>query len=154
MHPTFVSDATAADVRHTIAALASAAPGSAVSATGERLTALMADQRLSILDHHFWTSPLAFWELPAELRSALASSQLIVSKGDANYRRLLGDRHWPFTTPFEAIMAYAPAPVLALRSLKSELAAGLQPGQIDELNDNERDWMVNGRWGLIQFVRP
>ncbi|UCC50900.1 MAG: DUF89 family protein, partial [Anaerolineaceae bacterium] len=82
-----------------------------------------------------------------------SQSHLIISKGDANYRRLLGDRHWPYTTSFQAIMAYTPAPLLALRALKAEVAAGLSPEQIARLNKEDEEWMVNGRWGVIQFVQ-
>jgi hypothetical protein len=86
------------------------------------------------------------------MRQALAESNLLIFKGDANYRRLLGDRHWPYTTPFAAIVHNPPAPVLALRTLKAELAAGLQREQISRLDRREPEWMVNGRWGVIQFA--
>jgi hypothetical protein len=92
------------------------------------------------------------WQMPDDLGDDLAQSHLIIAKGDANYRRLLGDRHWPFTTPFAAIVSYLPAPLLALRSLKSELAAGLSEPQIAWLNEEDEQWLVNGRWGVIQFV--
>ena len=41
------------------------------------------------------------WAQPASLRSDLKqNSALVVVKGDANYRRMLGDRPWPFDAPF------------------------------------------------------
>lgn len=152
-HPTFVSDALAADVAETVAFL-DAGEAAAVQALGARLTEHLRNGRLLLRDHPFWTSPLAFWEMPGDVRADLAQSHLIISKGDANYRRLLGDRHWPYTTPFEAIMAYTPAPLVALRTLKAELAAGLTPAQITRLDAADPQWMVNGRWGVIQFARP
>jgi hypothetical protein len=82
----------------------------------------------------------------------MARADLLISKGDANYRRLLGDRHWPFTIPFEEVMAYVPTRLLALRTLKAEVAAGLSQNQVDRLNETDPDWLVNGRWGLIQFA--
>jgi len=84
--------------------------------------------------------------------SELARTDLLISKGDANYRRLLGDRAWPFTTPFAEVVSYLPAPLLALRTAKSEVAAGLTQAQIDALNDDDPDWLVNGRWGVAQFA--
>ncbi len=152
MHPTFVSDAMKKDVRHTINVLR-ATDEPAVAAFGQRLSRGLADGRLILHDHPFWTSPLALWEMPQDLRQDLSQSNLIISKGDANYRRLLGDRHWPYTTSFQDIMAYTPAPLLALRSLKAEVAAGIQQEQITRLNEEDPDWMVNGRWGVIQFAR-
>ena len=152
MHPTFVSDAMKGDVNNTADFLAKA-NNTAVSAFGQRLMNDLASGRLILRDHQFWTSPLAFWELPQDLRQDLEQSSLIICKGDANYRRLLGDRHWPYTTSFQDILAYTPAPLLALRSLKAEVAAGLTQEQITRLNNDDPQWMVNGRWGVIQFAR-
>jgi len=90
--------------------------------------------------------------MPASLRRKLSEADLLISKGDANYRRLLGDRHWPFTTPFDDIVGYLPAPLLALRTFKSEVAAGLHPEQVADLDKNDPDWLINGKWGVIQFV--
>ncbi len=151
MHPTFVSDAMIVDVQDTVRFLAAEENGATV-AFGERLLSYLADSRLCLHDHHFWTSPFPFWQMPDDLRQDLSQSQLIISKGDANYRRLLGDRLWPYTSSFQAIMAYTPAPLLALRALKAELAAGLSAEQIDRLDVEDPEWLVNGRWGVIQFV--
>ncbi len=92
--------------------------------------------------------------MPGPLRENLALSSLIIVKGDANYRRLLGDRHWPYSTPFVDVLSYTPAPLLALRTLKAEVASGLPPDRILELAQAEPDWMTNGKWGVIQFVVP
>jgi hypothetical protein len=80
----------------------------------------------------------------------LAQSSLVISKGDAHYRRLLGDRHWPFETDFRKIMAYYPTPLVALRTLKSELVAGLKTGQAEAVAHQDPEWLLNGRWGMIQ----
>jgi uncharacterized protein with ATP-grasp and redox domains len=150
-HPTFVSDATKLDVAQTIPFLLSDGD-SEVEAMAAQLKGWWDSGRLQLHDHPFWTSPLPMWELPGDLGDELARSHLIIAKGDANYRRLLGDRQWPFTTPFAAIVNYMPAPLLALRALKSELAAGLREEQIAWLNGEDGQWLVNGRWGVIQFV--
>ena len=89
--------------------------------------------------------------MPDSLRHDLARSSLIISKGDANYRRLLGDLHWPYTTPFADIVCYSPASLLALRALKSEVAAGLKHDQVDQLDELDSEWLTTGRWGVIQF---
>jgi hypothetical protein len=49
-------------------------------------------------------------------------------------------------------MSYTPAPLLALRTLKAEVAAGLTKAQVAWLDEEDARWMVNGRWGVIQFV--
>nr|WP_272506570.1 damage-control phosphatase ARMT1 family protein [Salinibacter ruber] len=150
-HPTFVSDATVDDVHATLATLADA-DEAAVRALVGRLHGALAAGRLRLRDGWVWTSPLRARELPAPVRAEMARSDLLISKGDANYRRLLGDRQWAFTTPFAEASAPLPVPVLALRTHKSEVAAGLSAAQVDRLDDEEPDWAVNGEWGVMQFA--
>jgi uncharacterized protein with ATP-grasp and redox domains len=152
-HPTFVSDATIRDVHDTLEVLATDEDGE-VRSLAHRLQDHIAQGRLLCREDLFWTAPLVFWEMPEELRSELAKSRLILSKGDANYRRCLGDRKWPFTTSFQDIVCYFPAPFVALRTLKSELAAGLQSDQVETLNHEDPQWLTNGQWGVIEFVEP
>jgi uncharacterized protein with ATP-grasp and redox domains len=150
-HPTFVSDATAEDVKDTVGFLANLGDVT-TGALAFLLKEALEDGRIETRSHFFWTSPLPMWEMPADLGQDLAQSALILSKGDANYRRLLGDRHWPFTTPFGDITSYMPAPLVALRTLKSEVCSGLAPGQPERISRQDLDWMINGRWGVIQFT--
>lgn len=152
-HPTFVSDAMIKDVRETVVFL-SGREQTDVCAFGRRLGQHIRSGRLLLAEDAFWVSPLALWEMPGDLRADLGRSDLIISKGDANYRRLLGDRQWPYTTPFADIVSYTPAPLLALRGLKAELACGLTAEQIERLEEEDPTWLVNGRWGVIQFARP
>ena len=91
--------------------------------------------------------------MPESLRRELGKSDLVLFKGDMNYRRLLGDRHWGYEDPFEEIMAYFPAPVVAIRTLKAEVVCGLRPGQADETAAKDPEWMVDAKWGVIQFRR-
>ena len=151
VHPTFVSDATIDDVHATLEALADgeAAP---VRALSERLRGALASGRLRLRDAWVWTSPLRARALPPHARAELARADLLITKGDANYRRLLGDRDWAFTTPFEEAAAPLPTPVLALRTHKSEVAAGLSRSQVDRLDAQDPDWPVNGEWGVIQWA--
>ena len=78
---------------------------------------------------------------------------LVVLKGDANYRRLLGDRLWPLDAPFHEVAAYFPAPLLALRTLKAELGCGI-PRERAEKAEAERPgtWMTDGVFGVAQFL--
>jgi hypothetical protein len=151
LHPTFVSDAMIQDVRDTLEFL-SADSNPEVQLLGKRLQEHIEQGRLLCCEKQFWTSPLAFWKMPEELQNELEKSQLILIKGDANYRRCLGDLQWQFPTPFQDIVCYFPAPVAALRTLKSEIAAGLQPNQISILNQTDSQWLTNGQWGVIQLV--
>lgn len=149
-HPTFVSDAMIVDTRQTAAFLTDL-PDQATSAFGKRLVEAMAAGRLQLVDHLFWNSPLADWEMPADLREGLSGADLVISKGDMNFRRLVGDLRWEETTPFDRITAYFPTRLAALRVTKSEVEVGLQPGQTALLDQREPGWRSNGRWGMIQF---
>ena len=151
VHPTFVSDALIDDVHDTLHVLAESEDAAVRGLAGQLRTALVTGA-LRFRDAWVWTSPLRGRALPPHVRAEFARSDLLISKGDANYRRLLGDRHWEFTTPFEEAAAPLPVPVLALRTLKSEVAAGLSQDQVDRLNQQDPDWAVNGRWGLIQYA--
>jgi hypothetical protein len=149
-HPTFVSDATTADVQRTLGFLSGDAHPS-LQRLSPNLNDHLESGRLRLFDPFFWNSPLDFWEMPLEIRRGLARAALVISKGDANYRRLLGDRHWPFSTSLKDVLRYFPAPLALLRVLKSETVIGLEPTQPDVLIQQDSGWMTDGRWGLIQF---
>jgi len=149
-HPTFVSDATVEDVHRTLASLC-ADPHPSVQRLAEHLQDHLDSGRLRVFDPFFWNSPLDFWEMPSEVRQVLTGSDLVISKGDANYRRLLGDRHWPHSTSLADALRYFPAPLALVRVLKSETVIGLQPGQPGWLGRQDPGWMTDGKWGLVQF---
>ena len=152
--PFFVSDATAEDLEQTLAAL-SAESAPAVRRAGKRLQALRGEGRLALADHYFWNGPLHFPDLPDALRSELSDSDLVVLKGDANYRRLVSDRRWPASARLAEIAAYFPAPLTCLRTLKSELTLDLSKKRVAALDAADPEWRVNGRRGIIRWLpRP
>lgn len=148
-HPTFVSDAMGKDVKATAALLAKQACGP-VNLFGTQLLNWLETGRITLRESFAWNSPLAGWDLPEAILDELGEAKIVISKGDANYRRLLGDRHWLETTPFEKITRYFPTHLAAFRTAKCELMVGLCPGQAAELDQREPDWRFNGRWGMIQ----
>lgn len=150
-HPTFVSDAMIKDIQQTVDVLASD-PHPDVRSLAERLKSHLEDGRLHLQEDYYWNSPLSMWEMPSALRQELSGSDLILIKGDANYRRLLGDRRWSYTTPFDDVAGYMPSPSVALRVLKSEVVVGLGMGQPEALDRKDPGWMFSGKWGMIQFV--
>lgn len=151
-HPTFVSDVTEPDLAATIEWLV-AHDDPRAAALGARLARARGEARLQVRADWFWTSPLAGWEMPDALRSELSASGLIISKGDANYRRWLGDRHWPYDAPLDGVLGYAPAPLALLRTCKSEVAAGIRPERIAAASAQDPAWLTNGRWAVIQLRR-
>lgn len=149
--PIFVSDATITDVNHTLQVFAED-QFEEVRLLAHRLQNYLDYGSLILQSDRFWNSPLAFWELSDRLTKELKKASFVFIKGDANYRRLLGDRHWDFTASFSQITHYFPASFVALRTLKSEIIVGLQSEQIDRLNDENLQWKIDGSRGVIQFV--
>ena len=150
-HPIYVSDAMIQDVTNLILRLA-ADSDEEPQRLAARLQAHLDAGTLHLHDHAFWTTPLVFWDMPEALREELRVAMLVFVKGDVNYRRLVGDRHWPFKTPLQDIVQHFPAPLAALRTIKSELVVGLRPGQAQTTARRDPHWLTDGRWGVIQFV--
>ena len=151
-HPTFVSDAIIPDILETLEFLAQMGTVETETAVS-RLREYLRLGRLQVREHFFWTSPLSMWEMPGELRQELGEAALVISKGDANYRRLVGDRHWPFDTPLAGVLNYMPTALLALRVSKSQVMVGLQPGQAQAMDERDAHWLTDGKWGVIQLYR-
>jgi uncharacterized protein with ATP-grasp and redox domains len=152
-YPTFVSDALIADVLEALDML-EANPHPAPPQLAQRLRAYLASGQLRLSDSFAWNCPLPMRQFPPLAMADLARSGLVIAKGDANYRRLVDDAHWPFTIPFGKVVAYFPAPLLALRTLKAEVVVGLSAARIQAVQAQDPEWMINGHWGVIQFYRP
>jgi hypothetical protein len=119
---------------------------------GERLQAHLMGARLALKADPFWTSCLTYRQMPPALSSELTRSDLVILKGDVNYRRLLDDAHWPRTARMDEIAGYFPAPFVALRTLKGEIMVGLEPGQAEAIAAQDPTWLINGKRGIIQYV--
>ena len=150
--PYFVSDAMIADCEHTVATLC-AAPEVCLRRLGERLRDYRQVGNLELRTDPFWATHLFLTQLPEALRTELAGADLLVLKGDVNYRRLLEDRHWPSTTLLEAVVRYIPTSTLSLRTLKAEIMVGLAEGEAERLDREDPDWRTDGRRGLVHLVR-
>lgn len=146
--PFYVSDALISDLADGIDALTAA--GGQAARLGRRMDGHVAAGALRPRTHPFFCMPLFYHDLPDDLRAALSEMHLVIVKGDANYRRLVGDRHWSSTASFAELTAHFPAPLVALRTFKSEVAVGLAPGQAEREAAKDPDWLVNGKRGVIQ----
>ncbi|MEU0004452.1 damage-control phosphatase ARMT1 family protein [Streptomyces sp. NPDC006314] len=150
-YPYYVSDATTTDVVDALHRLR-AAPGAAAE-YGRVLWAAMSGGRLDVRAHPFSCAPLPYARMPDDLRAQFAAATLTVVKGDLNYRRLVGDRLWPPTTPFQQVTAGFPGPVAALRTLKSEVVTGLPAAAEAALVAAEdQRWRTSGTHALIQVA--
>jgi hypothetical protein len=150
-HPTFVSDALAADVWALIFALQRR--DKTEKAVAEQLAMAFSSGRFRIAPDGFWNGPRFLWQRPSRLSRELDRADLVVLKGDANYRRALGDAIWPSGTTFAEATAYLPAPLVCLRTMKSDSLAGIPAERIAALDAADSAWRVNGRRGVIQAKR-
>jgi len=149
--PTFVSDATGSDIELLVDFLKTQ-KNKNVQAFAKNFEVLLKSKSIQVMNHEFWNSPLHFYELPRDLFRELEKSDLVVFKGDANYRRIFGDREIGFDTCVDPLCNYLPAKAVAVRILKSELMVELQKKQIRNLNESDPDWLINGKYGVIQMI--
>ncbi|MFG3341052.1 damage-control phosphatase ARMT1 family protein [Glycomyces sp. NPDC048151] len=150
-HPYFVSDATGDDLLATLDALA-ADPNKPVQALAQRLRDAIRDESLVVRTHGFYALPATYRRLPADLARDFAAARLVILKGDLNYRRLVGDRHWDPTTPFAEAVSYFPGDVAALRTAKSDLAVGIDPARLTELDNASPQWRISGTHAMMQVL--
>ncbi|EEH36150.1 DUF89 domain-containing protein [Paracoccidioides lutzii Pb01] len=122
--------------------------------------------KLIIRPNRFWTTAASYWRLPNEapgLMEDLKESELVIFKGDLNYRKLTGDVQWPPTTPF--ITAIGPLGqgsgirTLALRTCKADVVVGLPEGEDERIRslfggagEKERKWAWSGKWAVVSFA--
>lgn len=153
LHPTFVSDTIVADMHIMLAAMGSGEYGKAATQLGKRLQTAMDEGRLRLAPGAFWNSPYVLREMPERLSTAFKEAALVIIKGDLNYRRMVDDALWEPDVPFADVTDYFPAPLLALRTLKSDVLVGLKRGLAEQLDSEDARWRVNGKRGVIQFKR-
>ncbi|KAJ7656673.1 DUF89 domain-containing protein [Mycena rosella] len=105
----------------------------------------------------FWTSPAPYWDMQIhapQLWSALKGSNLVIFKGDLNYRKLTGDVQWPAWTPFSTALGPLAGsfPLLSLRTNKADVVVGVEREIAERLDGSGSKWRVDGRYALISFL--
>lgn len=149
--PVFVSDVTDKDVPKVLKWLETRLPELA-----ERLNAHLGTGRLKAEAYSYYTTARSFWEVPAELQSDF-SDAAVVLKGDANFRRLLGDLHWPYDTDFAeyARSFWQGSGLICLRTMKSGVAIGIPDGEQERAQEARKDdWLTSGVFGqVLTFAR-
>ena len=132
----------------------------------DHLATFISEGQITIRPNVFWTTADSFWRLPAkapQLFADLQQSELVIFKGDLNYRKLTADAAWDPTTPF--VNAIGPmgkgsgVRCLALRTCKADVVVGLESGVDEKLRESEgaggdggqRKWAWSGKWAVVQF---
>ncbi|XP_068198063.1 damage-control phosphatase ARMT1 [Antennarius striatus] len=155
--PWFVSDVTANDFQWTIRQTM-AANHKYMSKSGAQWQRYLKEGVWSYHDHPFWTQPHEYCDMEAEapdLYRKLQGADLVLFKGDLNYRKLTGDRDWDHMVSFgAALRGFGPSPLCVLRTLKANVQVGLQLGQAEKLTSEDPNWMTTGMYAVIQFNSP
>jgi Damage-control phosphatase ARMT1-like domain len=161
--PVFVSDAMPKDVTAHIASLVEGNAGEEGRKIGLSLQKAIEEGRVVVKPFEFFCTARPFWDLFQEgpchdeelatIRADMTSACLTIVKGDANYRRLLGDRHWPLTTRFEEVVgSYFPSSLLALRTCKSGVGIGVEADVAEATRAKDACFLVNGKFGMISLL--
>lgn len=154
--PWFVSDVTCDDFYLILELLKEKIESPSLSQLVGRWTKYIESGVWTLTCESFWVSPYAFNEMidkDPELYKKLSENALIIFKGDLNYRKLVGDIYWDFTTPFKtALRGFLPTNLVSLRTIKADTIAGLQPGQAESVEKVDSDWLITGKYALIEFV--
>ncbi|KAJ6476204.1 DUF89 domain-containing protein [Mycena sanguinolenta] len=105
----------------------------------------------------FWTHPAPYWDMRLHaptLWDTLATSDLVIFKGDLNYRKLTGDVQWPAWTTFSTALGPLAGsfPILSLRTNKADVVVGIEREIAEKLDESGSKWRVDGRYALISFL--
>ncbi len=150
-YPFYVSDAMVADIDETVDALCSDS-SPLLGSVGRGIRSFQEEGRLHMGDHFFWTGPLHYPDLPSDLLQELSSADVVLLKGDINYRRTVSDRRWDLSENLKDIAHYFPATIALLRTMKSEAIVDIDEEYAEELDAQDSEWKVNGERGLIRVV--
>ncbi|XP_033102506.1 damage-control phosphatase ARMT1-like isoform X2 [Anneissia japonica] len=152
--PWFVSDVTPVDFAWTLDVLGGN-ENQGLSNLSKSIRQKLEDKSWSMESHKFWTTPHSFASMETvspELYRDLTKSNLLIFKGDLNYRKLVLDRDWEHTVPFkEALHGFHPTALCALRTSKADLIVGLSEGLAQKLEAQHPGWMVSGEYAVIEF---
>ena len=164
--PWFVSDVNLEDLKYLIEGFVNgttyddidSADKEGLQEAGKYWQGLIRSGKLEFRAELFWTTQHPFGRLPIvepALFEDLADADLVVYKGDLNYRKLTYDGMWPHSTPFsEALGPLAKkhdgqgVRSLVLRTAKADVCVGLKLGQDTKF---EEGWTRYGKYAMVSY---
>ena len=127
----------------------------------------VAEESFKFKANYFLNMPFGFAELqPNKLKleypdalklikdtySIFRGEELLIVKGDLNYRRLVEDKLWNYRVKTSSKVKYATAPMLVIRSYKSSIVMDCSSAKVKSLrSDYGPDWKTDGQVGAILF---
>jgi len=150
-YPFYVSDAMIKDIEVTLRSFIKDGHP-AMRRVGKDIETFLDEGRIVLKEHYFWNGPLHYPDLPGDLREELSQSDLVVLKGDINYRRTVSDRRWKVSDNLEEIASYFPTSFALIRTMKSEAVVDIDEETAARLTEEDPEWKVNGERGIIRVV--
>lgn len=115
----------------------------------------------------FWVEPYYFDKMPDGLKNHFDKSNLVIIKGDLNYRRLVGDfnkyaNETKSSINFETLeerclfknKSNKNIPLVAPRVLKSDVFVGIDSVFEAIGRNSDSQFKTDGKWGVIQTTLP
>jgi hypothetical protein len=169
--PWFVSDVMKPDIDILFEAIQDM--GGPASSLGSILKKLFDGGSVTVHEHPFWTTGCDFHEMTSaapDLFTALRASTLVVFKGDLNYRKLVRDAAWSYSTPFKKALGSlaggsksddlprtngdsAGLKVVALRTNKADVCVGVEKSTLQRMEKEAPGaaWVRNGKYAVVSF---
>ncbi|KAH9393365.1 hypothetical protein TYRP_021878 [Tyrophagus putrescentiae] len=91
----------------------------------------------------------------ADMYGHLCKSDFVLFKGDLNYRKLVGDLNWPFTTSFkDSLRQFQPTTaVCSLRTIKADVVVGIKDeATLALVQSLPKTWMETGEYAVVHFL--
>jgi len=148
-YPFFVSDTTIEDINFMLKIFAEHSDEN-INYMAETLTSYL-NKNLKVYDDEFWTEPINFDN--DKIKNKLYRSHLVIIQGDLNYRRLIGDNLWAYDMDINLLTKYFPTNFLIIRTLKSEVLVNVPYEKVQEISENNPQWLTDGSYGIIQLVK-
>lgn len=109
------------------------------------------------VQYTFWTEFYAYCDLPKKdpaLLADLQKSDLVIFKGDLNYRKLTSDGLWEVDTPFTTAIGplNGQFPLLSLRTNKATVLVGVSQSAAKMASEEDARWRYSGKWAVTEFA--
>jgi len=146
--PFFVSDATLDDFAKLLTLLTA-------HDKNPELLKFLHEKKIEVKTDDFWVQPYYFDSMSHTLKEHFIKSDLVIVKGDLNYRRLVKDCHWELSDRLKDRSLLKKSngsliPVIAPRVLKSDLLIGIDKVFEAFARNEDPKYKTDGKWGVIQ----
>lgn len=152
--PMFVSDAIVRDVDAQLGLWSALPAEHLLRQVADRLDSARKNDQLAVRDDTDWGEPRHFHDLESPLAATLGDGRVVVSKGDLNYRRHFGDRHWPYDTPIETAAGSITFRSILLRVLKSDILVGVDLDRARAIERDDPHWLTDSEYAVVQCLEP